>query len=198
LKTKRNGPVIRPNQVQLPYPVKPGARFAVVCPADSKAAQDARDAGAVLVGEEEIFDDLKSGKTAFERCIAHPKSIEKMMKAGLPRVLGPKGLMPNVKNGTVTTTPRELIRTMSGGALYRERVGVVRMPIGQLGFTPEMVRDNLKTIITRIRQEAQKLPDNTTKDIWEVVLSSTNGPGISLNGRFRTQKSVPTSKLAVV
>lgn len=197
LKTKRNGPVIRPNQVQLPYPVKADVRFAVICPPDSKAAREAKEAGAVLVGEEEIFDDIKTGKVPFERCVAHPKSMEKINKAGLPRILGPRGLMPNVKNGTISTNPKELLRSLMGGALYRERMGVVRMAVGQLGFTPEMLRDNLKTFISTLRQEASKLPEETVKEINEVVLSSTNGPGFSLNGQFKSEKSPPTSQLSV-
>lgn len=196
LKTKRNGPVIRPNQVQLPHPVKASVRFAVVCPADSKAGREALEAGAVLVGEDEIFETIKSGKVPFERCIAHPKSVEKMMKAGLPRVLGPKGLMPNVKNGTITTTPKELIRSMTGGALYREKVGVVRMAIGQLGFTAEQVRDNLKTFVSKLREESGKLPEGTVKEIYEVVLSSTNGPGLPLSGEFKSAARPTLPRLA--
>lgn len=169
----------------------------MICPADSKAGREAKEAGAVLVGEEEIFEDLKSGKIPFERCIAHPKSVDKMVKSGLPRVLGPKGLMPNVKNGTITNSPKELIRSLAGGALYGERLGVVRMAVGQVGFTPDMVRDNLKTFMSRIREDASKLPEDTVKQIHEVVLSSTNGPGFSLNGQFKTENSVPTWQLAV-
>ncbi|ETN36369.1 ribosomal protein L1 [Cyphellophora europaea CBS 101466] len=197
LKTKKSGPVIRPNQVQLPYPVKSDVRFAVICPPDSKAAREAKEAGAVLVGEEDIFEDIKSGKAQFERLIAHPKSMEKIQKSGLPRILGPKGLMPNVKNGTISTTPGELLRRLVGGALYRERMGVIRMAVGQLGFTPDMLRDNLRAFVSRIKEDASKLPEDTAKDINEVVLSSTNGPGFSLNGQFRTEKSPPTWQLTV-
>lgn len=197
LKTKKNGPVIRPNQVQLPYPVKADVRFAVICPPDSKAAREAKEAGAVLVGEEDIFEDIKTGKVQFERCIAHPKSMEKIQKSGLPRILGPRGLMPNVKNGTISTSPGQALRSMMGGALYRERMGVIRMAIGQLGFTPEMLRDNLRAFISRIREESSKLPEETVKEINEVVLSSTNGPGFSLNGQFKSEQSPPTWQLAV-
>lgn len=196
LKTKRSGPVIRPNQLKLPYTVKADVKFAVICPLDSKAAIGAREAGAVLVGEEEVFEAIKSGNMEFDRLIAHPSSIQKMQKEGLPRILGPRGLMPNVKNGTISTDPKQLLNQLIGGALYRERMGVVRMAIGKLTFTPEMLRDNLRAILTRIKQDTKKLPEDATKEIDEVVLSSTRGPGLSLNGLFRSETSPSTSVLA--
>lgn len=169
----------------------------VICPVDSKAYKDAKAAGAVLVGEEEIFDKLIDGSVKFDRCIAHPSSMSKLGKAGLPRVLGPKGLMPNVKNGTVTPDPKELMDNMVGGALYRERFGVVRMIVGTLGHTPEMLRDNLKTFIERIKEEGAKLGEDAPKDIHEVVLSSSNGPGITLDGTFRSEGSPSVAALSV-
>jgi large subunit ribosomal protein L1 len=105
--------------------------------------------------------------------------------------------MPNPKNGTISENPKELIKRMMGGALYRERAGVVRMAIGQLGFTPEMLRDNMRVFINRIKDDIRKLPEDAIKEINEVVLSSTNGPGMSLNGRFRSAESLDTAKLSV-
>lgn len=147
----------------------------------------------MLVGEEEVFEAIKSGNMEFDRLIAHPSSIQKMQKEGLPRILGPRGLMPNVKNGTISTDPKQLLNQLIGGALYRERMGVVRMAIGKLTFTPEMLRDNLRAILTRIKQDTKKLPEDATKEIDEVVLSSTRGPGLSLNGLFRSETSPSTS-----
>ena len=197
LKTKRSGPVIRPNQLKLPHPVKTDVKFAVICAPDSRQAKEARNAGAVLVGEEEIFETIKNGKIEFDRLIAHPNSMPKLQKEGLPRILGPKGMMPNVKNGTISTDPGALLNQLVGGALYRERMGVVRMAIGKLNFTPEMLRDNLRAFLARIKADARKLPEEANKEINEVVLSSTRSPGFSLNGMFRSPLSHPTSALSV-
>jgi large subunit ribosomal protein L1 len=195
LKTKRTGATIRPNQLKLPHAVKADVRFAVVCP-PGKAANAAKAAGAVLVGEEDIFEALKTGSVPFERLLAHPLSLPKLQKSGLPRILGPRGLMPNTKNGTITTDPKTLIANMAGGALFQERFGVVRMAIGKLSFTPEMLRDNLRAFINRVKAEIKKLPEEGVKEINEIVLSSTKAPGFSLNGMFKSEASVPTELLA--
>lgn len=186
-KTHKNGPVIRQNQLQLPHPVKTSVRFAVIAPPGSKAAEEAKEAGAVLVGEADIFEELK--KMNFDRCIAHPKSIAAMNAAGIPRILGPKGMMPNVKNGTVTTDPKKLLQAMSSGAVFRERFGVVRIAAGTLKFTPQMLRENLEAFIKRMKEEVARLPENTQKTIYEIVLSSSSGPGLSLNGKFQSEDS---------
>ena len=168
LKTKRDGPVIR-NQLRLPHSVKSDLSICVICPPDSKAAEEARIAGATLVGEEDIFEVIKSGKVDFDRVIAHPDSMPKINKAGLPRILGPKGLMPNAKLGTIVENMRDTIGNMMGGSMYRERVGMLRMAIGQLGFTPEQLRDNIRTFIDAIKKDAAGMSDQMVKDIHEVV-----------------------------
>jgi len=171
LKTKKDGPVVR-NQIRLPHSVKTDIRVAVICPPDSAAAKAAREAGAVLVGEEEIFEQVKAGKINFERCIAQPASLPKITQAGLPRILGPRGLMPSVKLGTVVDNVRDAVRNMLGGSMYRERQGVVRMAVGQLGFTPEMLRDNMKAYVGAIRKDCSVLSDQTPKEVYEVVRHS--------------------------
>ncbi|EXJ60848.1 hypothetical protein A1O7_05001 [Cladophialophora yegresii CBS 114405] len=183
LRTKKDGPIVR-NNVRLPYPVKTDIKIVVVCPPDSNAAKAARAAGAHLVGEEEVFERVKSGKIDFDRVIAVPESLQKMNKEGIPRILGPRGLMPNVKMGSVVTNPGPAVRNMMGGSTYRERQGVVRMAVGRLSFTPEMLRDNVKAYVTAVKKDAAALSDQIAKEVYEVVLSSTNSPGFSLNGDF--------------
>lgn len=195
LKTGRTAAVIRPNTLKLPHPLKTDLKFAVICPIDSKQYRDAKAAGAVLVGEEDIFEELKTGK--FDQILAHPKSMMLINKAGLPRILGPKGTMPNPKNGTITTNPAEIINRVQGDAAYRERFGVVRLCVGTLSYTPEMLRSNLTAFIERVKRDASRLGDNTVKQINEVVLSSSNGPGISLNGKFMSIDSPSTAELSV-
>lgn len=168
LRTKKDGPIIR-NQIRLPYAVKTDIRVAVICPPDSAAAQEAREAGAVLVGEEEIFKHIKDGKIDFDRCIAVPDSLQKINKEGLPRVLGPRGLMPSVKLGTVVDKPGPAVRNMLGGSMYRERQGVVRMAVGRLSFTPEQLRDNVRAFVGAVKKDASQLSESVLKEVTEVV-----------------------------
>lgn len=168
LRTKKDGPIIR-NQIKLPFAVKTDIKIAVICPADSDAAKQAREAGAAYVGEEEIFERVKEGKIDFDRCLAVPSSMAKIGKEGLPRILGPRGLMPSVKLGTVIDKPGPAVRNMMGGSMYRERQGVVRMAVGRLNFTPEQLRDNVKAYVNAVKKDATGLSDQIVKEIAEVV-----------------------------
>jgi large subunit ribosomal protein L1 len=183
LKSLKNGPVIR-NRLRLPHPVKTDVRICVICPPDSKYAEAARAAGATLVGEEEVFEQIKDGRIEFDRCICQTDSLAKMNKAAMGRILGPRGLMPSTKMGTVVKDPALVMKDMIGGAEYKERLGVVRMAVGQLGFTPEEMQRNVKFFIESVKKDIGQLSDKINKEIVEVVLSSTHGPGIPLNGQF--------------
>lgn len=191
IKSVKNGPVIR-NRLRLPHPVKTDLRICVICPPDSQYAETARAAGATLVGEDEIFEAIKDGKIEFDRCLCQTDSLQKMNKAGLGRILGPKGLMPSAKTGTVIKDPGLSVREMVGAAEYRERQGAIRMAVGQLAFTPEQISKNIKTFIESVKKEMAVLSDRVNKDLAEVVLSSTNGPGFSLNGDYRNPTSPVT------
>ncbi|OCK81010.1 50S ribosomal protein L1 [Lepidopterella palustris CBS 459.81] len=194
LRTLKNGPAVR-NRLRLPHPVKTDLRICVICPPDSKAAADAKAAGAALVGEDEVFQLIKNGTIDFERCICYVDSLQKLNKAGLGRILGPKGLMPSSKTGTVVKDVAATVRDMVGGSEYRERLGVIRMAIGQLGFTPEEMQRNIRAFMENVKKDIAQMSDRISKDIHEVVLSSTNSPGFSLNGEFRSPNSVPTNEL---
>ncbi|OJJ08020.1 hypothetical protein ASPVEDRAFT_89253 [Aspergillus versicolor CBS 583.65] len=197
LKTRRDGPVIR-NMLRFPHSVQTESRICVICPPGSKHAKEAAAAGAVLIGEQEVFDAVKGGKIEFDRCICHPDSVDAMNKAGLGRILGPRGLMPSAKTGTVVEDVASRVEMLRGGTVYRERDAVIRLPIGQLGFSPEQLRDNLRVTIEQVKKDALGLNDRITKQIYEVVLSSTHGPGFSLNGEFQTENSVDPALLTGV
>lgn len=188
LKSLKNGPVIR-NRLRLPHPVKTDVRICVICPPDSKYAETARAAGASLVGEDDIFEAIKDGRIEFDRCLCQTDSLAKMNKAGLGRILGPRGLMPSTKLGTVVKDPGLVIKDLVGGAEYRERLGVIRMAVGQLGFTPEEMQRNVKTFVEALKKDMAQLSDRIHKEMVEVVLSSTHGPGFTLNGEFQDPKS---------
>jgi large subunit ribosomal protein L1 len=213
LKTLKNGPVIR-SRLRLPHPIKTDIRICVICPVDSKAAVEARAGGATLIGEDEVFNQIKEGIVEFDRCICHVDSLQNLNKAGVGRILGPKGLMPSAKAGTVVTNVGATLKNMVGASEYRERMGVIQMAVGQLGFTPEQMQANIKALMDTLKKDIAQLSDRIGKDIHEVVstidrwllskmwlilfqvLSSTSSPGFTLSGEFRSPNSIPTKQLA--
>ncbi|KAG9235184.1 ribosomal protein L1-like protein [Amylocarpus encephaloides] len=189
----KNGPVVR-NRIRLPYPVQTDFNVCVICPPDSKYAEAARAAGAVLVGEDDVFEKIKEGIITFDRCICQADSLPKMNKSGVGRILGPKGLMPSIKTHTVVADPAKSMRDMIGASEYRERQGVVRMSVGQLGHTPDQLKKNIKSFMEALQKDISRLSDKIAKDVVEVVLSSTNGPGLPLNGAFQDAKTTVTEQ----
>ena len=196
LRSVKNGPVVR-SRLRLPHPIDTSLRICVICPPDSAAATEAKNAGASLIGEETVFDAVKDGRIEFDRCICHSDSAQKLNTAALGRILGPKGLMPSSKAGTITKDVATAVRSLVGGSEYREKIGVIRCAVGQLGFTPEEMQRNIRAFVNDIRKELALLSDRVSKDIHEVVLSSTNSPGFSLNGEFRSPTSPPTRDLSL-
>ena len=197
LRSVKNAPAVR-NRVRLPHAVDSSLRICVICPPDSAAAAQARNAGASLIGEETVFDAVKEGRIEFNRVLCHTDSVQKMNEAALGRILGPKGMMPSLKTGTVTKDITGAVRKLAGGSEYREKLGVIRCAVGQLGFTPEEMQQNVRAFIGEIRRDIALLSDKVQKDIHEVVLSSTNAPGFSLNGDFKGPDTPPTHDLSVL
>ncbi|KAM0707866.1 hypothetical protein Q7P35_004515 [Cladosporium inversicolor] len=196
-KTPKNGAVVR-NRMRLPHPVKTDLRICVIAPEDSSAGKAAKAAGASLVGEDHIFDMIKDGRIEFDRCLCHVDSVPKLNKSGIARILGPRGLMPSAKTNSVVKDVSNSVKDMIGASEYRERMGVVRMSIGQLGFTPEEMQRNIKAFMDMLKKDIAALSDRISKEIHEVVLSSTNGPGMSLTGELRSANSVPTKDLSTM
>ena len=122
--------------------------------------------------------------------------MDKLNKAGLGRILGPRGLMPSAKTGTVVKDVGLACRSLVGGSAYRERSGVVRMAVGHLGFSPEMMQRNIKTFMEAVKRDCGVISEKIVKEVHEVVLSSTAAPGFSLTGDFRTAASVEPAALA--
>ena len=168
MRTQKSGPTIR-NRMQLPHPVRTDVRICVICPPDSKHAEDAKKAGAAVVGEDSVLDAVKDGRIEFDRCLCHADSVQKLNKAGVGRILGPRGLMPSAKTGTVVKDVGSSVKSMIGGATYRERLGVLRMAIGQLGFTPEEMQRNIRAFIDNVKKDMTLLSENIQKEIHEVV-----------------------------
>ena len=121
------------------------------------------------MGEDTIFDAVKEGRIEFDRCICHLESASKLNSAGLGRILGPRGLMPSAKFGTVTKDIAGTVKGMVGGSEYREKLGVIRCAVGQLGFTPEEMQQNIRAFVAGVKKDMAVLSDRINKDIHEVV-----------------------------
>ncbi|KAF2754056.1 50S ribosomal protein L1 [Pseudovirgaria hyperparasitica] len=189
INTLKSGPTIK-NRIKLPNSVRSDMRIAVICDPESKQGIASRKAGAHIVGEESIFEDVRQGRIDFDRVICHTNSVQKLNAAKVARILGPKGLMPSVKSGTVTTDCAGLIKGVAGASEYKERMGVIRLPIGQLRFTPEQLSTNVRFFLAALKRDIAAMNDSIQKSIHEVVLSTTQGPGISLNGDYRSSQSL--------
>ncbi|KAM0248139.1 hypothetical protein ACHAQJ_009584 [Trichoderma viride] len=191
LKTARNGPVIK-NSIRLPHPVQSDWQIAVICPEGSDIANAATAAGAVAVGEETLFEAIRQEKIDFDRLICHENSEKALNKAGLGKILGPKGLMPSKRMKTIVNDVVKSIRDSAGAADYRERQGVIRMAIGQLGHTPDQLKDNIQSLLKKVKSECAEISEEVSKEVHEVILSTTNGPALSLNGKLNETESALT------
>lgn len=191
LKTLRNGPVIR-SSVRLPYPVNTDLRIAVICPEGSDIANAAIAAGAVAVGEESLFEAIREEKIEFDRLICHENSEKALSKAALGKILGPKGLMPSQRMKTIVSDVTKSIKDSAGAADYRERAGVIHLAIGQLGYTPDQLKANIQVLMKKIKSEAAEIAEESLKEIHEIVLSTTMGPALSLNGKLSDPESTVT------
>lgn len=147
---------------------------------------EAQQLGAVAVGQESLFESIRQGNIPFNKLICHEDSQDALKKANLGKILGPRGLMPSQKTKTITTDLKSTVQELIGADEYRERSGVVRLAVGQMGFTPQMLSDNIKALLSLLKADINDVDDSYTKALDEVVLSSTNGPGFSLNGTFKS------------
>ncbi|KAM3438640.1 hypothetical protein MY4824_003179 [Beauveria thailandica] len=183
LRTARNGPVLK-SSLRLPHPVGTDLRIAVVCKEGSAVAAAASAAGAVAVGEESLFEEIRKENINFDRLLCHEGSEQVLQKAGLGRILGPKGLMPSARMRTIVSDVAKSIRDAAGSSEYRERQGVVRMAIGQLGHTPEQLKANITAAMTKIKAECAQVSEESHKEVHDVILSTTNGPAVSLSAKL--------------
>jgi large subunit ribosomal protein L1 len=168
LKALRNSPGIR-SRIRLPHPVKTDLRICVFCEPNTPQAAAALRAGASLVGDDEVISAVQDGRIDFDRCICHADSLQKLNKSGIARILGPHGLMPSAKTGTVVTDVEASLRSLVGASEYRERLGVIRLAIAQVGFTPEEIAKNLSAFMEQLNNDIKNISEKTEKGIHEVV-----------------------------
>lgn len=146
------------------------------------------------MGTETVFEDIRNGRIEFDRLVAHEDYLASLMNSGIARILGPLHLMPSARTQTVTKDVASAVERMKASTKYAENKGVVRMAIGKVAFTPEQLSENIKVLMETIKKDLEKFG----KEILEVVLSSTNGPGFSLTGRFMSERGCDPSLLKTI
>ncbi len=163
--------------VSLPHGTGASVRVAVFAKDDK--AKEAKDAGADLVGAEDLIEKVQGGAIDFDRCIATPDMMA--LVGRVARVLGPKGLMPNPKLGTVTPDVAKAVKDAKGGAIeFRaEKAGIIHAGVGKLSFDEKKLNDNVRAFIDAIKKAKPAGAKGTY--IKKVTLTSTMGPGIKID-----------------
>lgn len=174
---RKSDQVVRGSTV-LPHGTGKSARVAVF--AQGENAQKALDAGADLVGFEDLADSIKGGTIDFDVCIATPDAMRVVGRLG--QVLGPRGLMPNPKVGTVTTDVEQAVRNAKAGQVQfrTDKAGNIHSTIGKVDFDVEALKGNLRALI----QELVKAKPAAAKGQYlrKISVSTTMGPGLTVDG----------------
>ena len=163
--------------VQLPNGTGKTVRVAVF--AKGPKADEALAAGADIVGADDLAEKIQAGNMDFDRCIATPDMMGVVGKLG--KILGPRGLMPNPKLGTVTMNVADAVKAAKAGAVeFRaEKTGIVHAGVGKASFSEEALTDNIRAFIDAITRAKPSGAKGTY--IEKVSLSSTMGPGLKLD-----------------
>jgi large subunit ribosomal protein L1 len=171
--------------VALPHGTGKTMRVAVFAKGDK--AKDAEAAGADLVGAEDLADKINAGEMNFDRVIATPDMMGVVGKLG--KVLGPRGLMPNPKLGTVTMDVKTAVKNAKAGEVqFRvEKAGIVQAGIGKASFSAEQLQANLKAFVDAIVKAKPTGAKGTY--IKKISVSSTMGPGIKVNSADAVAKA---------
>ena len=161
----------------LPHGTGKDVRVAVF--AQGENAEKAEQAGADVVGFEDLGEEIKGGKIDFDVLIATPDAMRIVGQLG--KVLGPRGLMPNPKTGTVTTEVEVAVKnSKSGQVQFRtDKAGLVHGRVGQLGFTAEQIKENIQALLVDLK----KAKPAAAKGVYlkKLTLSSTMGPGLNID-----------------
>ncbi|SUZ54884.1 uncharacterized protein METZ01_LOCUS7738 [marine metagenome] len=156
-----------------------GKEIRVAVFADGDSADEAQKAGADIVGFEDLAEEIKKGELDFDVVIATPDSMRLVGQLG--KVLGPRGLMPNPKTGTVTADVATAVsKAKSGQIQFRaDRGGIVHGSVGKVGFDAVQVKENIEALISDLR----KAKPASAKGIYlkKITLSSTMGPGLAID-----------------
>lgn len=166
--------------ISLPHGTGKSIRVAVF--AEGEKAREAEEAGADLVGSDELVAQISAGEINFDAAIATPNMMAKVGRLG--KILGPRGLMPNPKLGTVTMDVAKMVNELKAGRVeYRaDRYGICHVGIGRVSFTVEQLVENYGALyneLLRVKPSSAK-----GKYVKSVSVSSTMGPGVKLDPNF--------------
>ena len=163
--------------VNLPHGTGKTARVLVF--AGGERAEEARAAGADIVGADELIDEVSKGRLDYDAVVSTPELMGKVCRLG--KVLGPRGLMPNPKTGTVTTDVAKAVTDIKGGKIeFRvDKNSNLHFLIGKVSFTTEQLADNYAAAV----EEVMRAKPNSSKGrfIKKAVVSTTMGPGIAID-----------------
>ena len=161
----------------LPKMPKKNIRIAVF--ADGDDVDKAKTAGAEIVGSDDLIDKIKKGEMNFDKCISTPKMMVKVSSLG--QILGPKGLMPNPKLGTVTNDVVDAIKNVRLGQVeYKtDKAGIIHVSVGKISFSADELKKNIEFLL----QEIKKKKPETSKGIFikKFFINSTMGPGLQVD-----------------
>lgn len=163
--------------ISLPNGTGKNVRVAVF--AEGTKADEAKAAGADIVGSDDLVAEVQAGNIDFDAVIATPNLMGKVGRLG--RILGPRGLMPNPKLGTVTMDVEKMVGELKAGRVeYRaDRYGICHVPVGKVSFTAEQLAENYGTLFS----ELLRVRPSTAKGryVKSVAVSSTMGPGVKID-----------------
>ncbi len=163
--------------VTLPHGLGKEIRVAAFCKGEKQT--EAKEAGADFVGDEDLVDKIKEGFLDFDKAVATPDMMAKVGQIG--RVLGPRGLMPNAKTGTVTFDIGEAVKQMKAGRVEFkvDKAGVLHAPLGKVSFGEEKILDNLRALVDTVN----RLKPSSAKGAYlkNMALATTMGPGFKVD-----------------
>jgi len=163
--------------VQLPHGTGKAVRVLVF--AKGEKEKEATEAGAEYVGGEDLLEKIKGGWFDFDRAVATPDMMGAVGKIG--KLLGPRGLMPNPKTGTVTFNIKETVQELKAGKIEFkvDKAGIVHTPVGKVSFGLEKLKDNIIAMVETIF----KVKPPTSKGVYikNISLSSSQGPGVKID-----------------
>ncbi|MCH7477497.1 MAG: 50S ribosomal protein L1 [SAR324 cluster bacterium] len=162
---------------ELPHGTGKAVRVLVI--AKGEKLSEAKDAGADHYGGEELLEKIREGWLEFDRMVATPDMMAQVGKVG--KILGPRGLMPNPKVGTVTFDVGKVVTTIKAGQVeFRvDKSGILHVPVGRVSFDENKLRENIRALLETVK----RMKPSSSKGVYlrGVTLTSTMGPGVSVD-----------------